>query len=122
MEDRMNKRQLKKYEQKLLEAKETLVDRVQKAEVDGRETDAESEARDLADQASSSYTKELLFSKSNSDRQFLQKIEDALERIEAGEYGQCSSCEEAIGQKRLEAVPWARLCIKCQELQEEGRL
>ena len=118
----MNKRQLQKFEQRLLEARETLVTRVQKAEVDGRETDSESEARDLADQALSSYTKELLFSKSNSDRQFLQKIEDALERIAEGEYGQCSSCEEAIGLKRLEAVPWARLCIKCQELQEQGKL
>jgi len=118
----MNKRQLKNFEEKLLEAKQTLVRRVQKAEVDGREADSESEARDLADQASSSYTKELLFSKSNSDRQFLQKIEDALELIEAGEYGKCSSCEEAIGLKRLEAVPWARLCIKCQELQEQGKL
>jgi len=118
----MNKKQLRQFEKKLLEAKETLVDRVQKAEVDGRETDAEIEARDLADQASSSYTKELLFSKSNSDRQFLQKIEDALERLENGEYGECSSCEETIGLKRLEAVPWARLCIKCQELQEKGKL
>jgi len=122
MEDRMNKKQLEQFRKKLLEAKEILVDRVQKAEVDGRQTDAESEARDLADQASSSYTKELLFSKSNSDRQFLQRIEDALERIDAGEYGVCSSCEESIGLKRLEAVPWARLCIKCQELQEQGRL
>ena len=118
----MNKKQLEQFRKKLLEAKEILVDRVQKAEVDGRQTDAESEARDLADQASSSYTKELLFSKSNSDRQFLQRIEDALERIDAGEYGVCSSCEESIGLKRLEAVPWARLCIKCQELQEQGRL
>ncbi len=118
----MNKKHLQQFRLKLLEAKQMLVDRVQKAEVDGRETDAESEARDLADQASSSYTKELLFSKSNSDRQFLQKIEDALERIEDGEYGICSSCDEAIGLKRLEAVPWARFCIKCQELQERGRL
>jgi DnaK suppressor protein len=122
MEDRMKKRQLEHFRKKLQEAKDTLIDRVQKAEVDGRETDAETEARDLADQASSSYTKELLFSKSNSDRQFLEKIEDALERIEEGQYGQCSSCEEAIGLKRLEAVPWARLCIKCQELQEQGKL
>ena len=118
----MNKRQLEQFRKRLLEAKEILIKRVQKAEVDGRETDSESEARDLADQASSSYMKELLFSKSNSDRQFLQKIEDALERIEEGGYGECSSCEQAIGLKRLEAVPWARLCIKCQELQEQGKL
>jgi DnaK suppressor protein len=122
MEDLMNKKQLQRFRNQLLGAKETLVDRVQKAETDGREADAEGEARDLADQASSSYTKELLFSKSNSDRQFLKKIEDALGRIEQGGYGECSVCEEAIGLKRLEAVPWATMCIKCQELQEQERL
>jgi DnaK suppressor protein len=118
----MNQKQRKRFEKKLLEAKATLIDRVQKAETDGREADSEGEARDLADQASSSYTKELLFSKSNSDRQFLQKIEGALERVESGEFGECENCEEAIGLKRMEAVPWARLCIKCQELQEKGEL
>ena len=79
----MNQKQRKHFEKKLLEAKQTLIVRVQKAENDGREADSEGEARDLADQASSSYTKELLFSKSNSDRQFLQKIEDAQEALSA---------------------------------------
>ena len=49
-------------------------------------------------------------------------INEALERIEDKEYGVCQNCEEPINPKRLEAVPWARYCINCQELREKGLL
>ena len=45
----------------------------------------------------------------------LRQVEDALERLELGEYGRCLGCGTAIPPKRLEAVPWARFCITCQE-------
>lgn len=45
----------------------------------------------------------------------LRLVEDALERLELGEYGRCAGCGAAIPPKRLEAVPWARFCISCQE-------
>ena len=118
----MDQEDLQQFKHKLLVAKQTVVDRVQKAEDDGREADSEGEARDLADQASSSYAKELLFRKSSSDRKFLQLIDEALDRLENGNYGECQNCDEPIGLKRIQAVPWARLCIKCQELEEQGRL
>ena len=73
---------------------------------------------DLADKASSSYTKEFMFSLSNTERRFLQSVSDALLRIENGAYGECRDCEKEIGPKRLEAVPWAELCIDCQQRQE----
>jgi DnaK suppressor protein len=122
MEDGMDQGDLQEFKDKLLEAKQAVVDRVQKAEDDGREADSEGEARDLADQASNSYAKELLFRKSSSDRKFLQLIDEALDRLESGDYGECQNCDEPIGLKRIQAVPWARLCIKCQELEEQGRL
>ena len=50
----------------------------------------------------------------------LTLIEDALQRIESGEYGLCLSCGEPIGQKRLRAIPWAECCIECQELAKAG--
>ena len=77
---------------------------------------------DLVDKASSSYTKEFMFSKSNSERRFLVTVNEALDRLEQGEFGDCLNCEEPIGRKRLEALPWARLCIDCQELEEKGKL
>ena len=49
----------------------------------------------------------------------LAKIEQALEKIEANEYGLCESCGEEIGLKRLEARPVAELCIDCKSEQEK---
>lgn len=114
----MTKKQLEKFRAQLQQARTDLIRKVQKTESYGREADAEGEARDLGDKASSSYTKELMFSMSNSDRQLLQRMDTALEKFERGDYGKCDDCGEEIGKKRLEAVPWASLCIKCAERRE----
>ena len=45
----------------------------------------------------------------------LRLIEEALDRIQSGDYGICLSCEEPIPDKRLQALPWARYCVSCQE-------
>jgi DnaK suppressor protein len=50
----------------------------------------------------------------------LRLIEAALDRIGAGDYGVCLSCEEPIPAKRLRALPWARYCVECQERIAEG--
>ena len=52
-----------------------------------------------------------------NDAKLLRAIEKALARIEAGEFGICSDCEEEIPQLRLEAVPWTRVCVPCKERQ-----
>ena len=52
------------------------------------------------------------------ERKLIKKIDDALERIESGEYGLCESCGIEIGLKRLEARPTATLCIDCKTLEE----
>ena len=94
---------------------------VTKTEQDGRTVDEDS-AQDIADRAASSYTKEFLFSQSNNDRQILQMVDGALARIREGSFGECISCGKEINAKRLEAVPWTRHCIECQEKLEQGIL
>lgn len=74
--------------------------------------------QDLADQASEGYRKEFLYSLSDSDRETLLQVEEALRRMDEGTYEECSSCGEKIPLARLKAIPWATLCINCQELQE----
>ncbi|MBU0961329.1 MAG: RNA polymerase-binding protein DksA [Proteobacteria bacterium] len=54
----------------------------------------------------------------NRERKLLAKIEAALQRIEDGEYGECASCGDLIGMKRLEARPVTTLCIECKTIQE----
>ncbi|HWP84061.1 MAG TPA: TraR/DksA family transcriptional regulator [Terriglobia bacterium] len=117
----MDKKKLEQYKKRLLDRKEQLEAIVSRAEHDGREADEEA-PNDLADKATNSYTKEFLFKKSSDDRFILSLIQEALERMEAGEYGICVACGGEMQQKRLDAVPWARHCIECQEKQEKGLL
>ncbi len=114
----MRATELKRFKTKLLEKRLELINVVQKTENYGREADNSTEAMDIADKAASSYTKEFMFSKSGSDRQLLQSVIDALDRIEEKDYGDCSNCGEPVERKRLEAVPWAALCLSCQEQAE----
>jgi len=59
---------------------------------------------------------ELVLSQPNSpDRAKLQLVDEALNRLHAGYYGSCLACERPIPAKRLQALPWARYCAKCQE-------
>lgn len=118
---RMDKRKAKTYRDKLTERRVGLVGQVQAAEAYSRERDAEA-TQDPADMAANAYTKELLMSMSTNDRQLLESIDQALDRIEAGKYGKCVHCGQPIQEKRLEAVPWARHCLTCQDLNERGLL
>ena len=120
--DHFTKKDLDQIKKALEGKKSKLLQLLQKSQSDGREIDSESEAMDIVDKASSSYTKEFMFSRSNQERLFIQAIEEALKRIEDGSFGECSNCGEIVNRKRLEAVPWAELCLACQELEEQGRL
>jgi DnaK suppressor protein len=117
----MDKRKLKSYRDRLLERREGLFRQVTEAEMSSRERDLEA-TQDPADMAANAYTKELLISMSANDRRLLALIDEALGRIETGGFGECVNCSEPVQEKRLEAVPWARFCLKCQDLQERGLL
>lgn len=49
------------------------------------------------------------------DYEKLRRIEEALDRLDSGDYGTCLSCGEPIRERRLDALPWARYCLACQE-------
>jgi DnaK suppressor protein len=118
---KMDKRKMKSYRDRLLERREGLFKQVNEAELSSRERDSEA-TQDPADMAANAYTKELLISMSANDRRLLDLIDEALVRTDTGEYGDCVNCGEPVAEKRLEAVPWARYCLKCQDLQERGLL
>jgi DnaK suppressor protein len=117
----MDKKKLDYFKKRLESRQVDLRRTVSRTEQDGRTVDEDS-AQDIADRAASSYTKEFLFHQSNNDRQLLQMVETALERIREGNFGECISCGKEINAKRLEAVPWTRHCIECQEKLEQGLL
>jgi len=119
--DVMDKKKLDVFKKRLEERQRELRQNVSRTAQDGREADLET-AQDVADRAANSYTKEFLFSQSSNERQVLQMVEGALVRIREGSFGECIACGEEINPKRLEAVPWTRHCIACQEKLEQGLL
>ena len=117
----MDKRKIETFKKRLETRQQELRRMVSRTQQDGRSAD-EDVAQDIADKAASSYNKEFLFHQSNADRQLLQMVENALARIREGNFGECISCGKEINPKRLEAVPWTRHCIECQEKLEKGIL
>jgi DnaK suppressor protein len=117
----MDKKRLEYYKKKLLNRRDELVRTITRTEEEGRQADDDPTV-DLADKAANSYTKEFLFGQTNTDRAILNMIDEALKRIRKEEYGTCANCQEEMQQKRLEAVPWAKHCITCQEKKEQGLL
>lgn len=116
----MDGKKLEYFKDRLLQKRLSLTDMVQRTEGYSREKDQN--IQDIADKAVESYTMEFNFSKSSGDRHVLQLIQEALDRIDNSSYGICVNCENKIQPKRLEAVPWTKLCIQCQELLEKGLL
>jgi len=118
---KMDQKKLKLFRERLLLKKEEILEVFQKNKTYGKEAD-EDGAQDIADKASNSYTKEFLFSLSNSERDMLQLVDRAIVRIDEKRFGMCVVCEDEMNTKRLEAVPWASHCLSCQEKQEQGLL
>jgi len=117
----MEKKRIDQFRKRLETRQHELRRLVSRNVQDGRAAD-EQAAQDIADKAANSYTKEFLFHQSHNDRQLLQLVEEALGRIREGSYGECVNCGNELNAKRLEAVPWTRYCINCQEKVEQGLL
>jgi len=73
----------------------------------------------MAELGSDNFTQELTLSLLGSENDALDQIEAAIERIEDGGYGQCEECGEKIPKSRLEAIPYAALCVRCAAQQEK---
>lgn len=108
----------KKLREQLEERRRRLVASFRRNQEANRQRGDEEGPLDLADTANELYNQEFNYSLSENDRAQLTQIDAALERLDEGEYGECEECGEEISDKRLEAVPWAILCLDCQEKKE----
>src|SRR5579872_2028060 len=70
---------------------------------------------DEGDLSQHSHEEWIFLNRNTLEMKLLREVEDALRRIESGAYGICHECEEPISGKRLDAVPWAKYCVTCQE-------
>ena len=74
----------------------------------------------LAETATATLDREIDYSLEENATHVLAAIDAALERIEQGAYGVCTRCGTPISPGRLEARPWASLCIDCKRKEERG--
>jgi DnaK suppressor protein len=72
---------------------------------------------DMADQADGNNEVHIQLKLKQTDAKILQAIEEALARLEKGNFGICRDCGEPISSARLSAIPWTRVCITCKEKQ-----
>lgn len=75
----------------------------------------------MADMATDNFDLEFTLGLASNEQNSLNLIDAALRKIKEGSYGICESCSKSITLKRLTAVPYAPLCIKCQEIEEKER-
>ncbi|MCM8774766.1 MAG: TraR/DksA family transcriptional regulator [Candidatus Omnitrophica bacterium] len=75
----------------------------------------------MADMATDNFDREFNLGLASSEQQSLNMIDAALRKIEEGNYGVCEQCSRSISPKRLIAMPFAPLCIKCQENEEKRK-
>lgn len=80
---------------------------------------AKNEIGDIYDIASSERERELTLTLGDRDRGKLPEIENALERLDDGSYGECEECDEPIAENRLRILPFTRVCVECQSKLEK---
>ena len=112
----MNQRQLKLFQRLLLARRQELLDEAERTV--GGMTDSKENFPDPTDRASLESNRNAMLRIRDRERKLINKIDDALKRIDDGSYGLCESCSGPIGLDRLKARPVTTLCIDCKSDQE----
>src|SRR2546425_5728861 len=110
----MDGKKTQKFRQRLLEEYQKLIRSINRNRLAEEEIKLEN-TEDEGDLATISHNKELLYNLHESDFARLRFIGEAIKALDRGQYGKCVHCGNDINERRLLAVPWAALCIRCQE-------
>ncbi len=124
----MEKKDLKIFKELLLRKKIELTKGIQHIENDALKTSQRDAAGDLsayslhmADMATDNYDREFSLGLADNEQKILNRIDAALDKIENNTYGTCELCEKKISKARLKVVPYAELCVPCQQKQEKKK-
>ena len=107
-----------KMELSLLELKAEIVDNLIASNNDLKEIVEGMDPKDLADIASDDIDRKMIEALGSQELSRLKLIDSALTRIKQGKYGICIKCDKRIPQKRLEAIPYALMCVECKSDEE----
>lgn len=118
----MDKQQKAKHKKKLLDLREDILKKVKNIHKDYLNKSPQNASGNLsghsfhlADLASDNFEREVLLGLAENERSMLIEIDRALRRLKDKDFGKCSDCGERIRLKRLIALPYALMCITCQE-------
>ena len=117
----MDEQFITEVKEKLMAQRERILASLDNQSVDMRNLVKPVESGDEADVASDAIDRTLLDSLGAQDAQLLKQIDGALERIRLNKYGICLGCGKEIPHARLEALPYALLCINCASAEERRR-
>jgi len=123
---KLTKKDLLYFKKLILKRKEEVLDEIKHISEDTLKKSQKDAAGDIsgytyhmADIATDTYDREFSLSLASNERKVIYEIDDAIKKIEEGTYGVCEECESLIAKTRLKALPYARLCLKCQQKLEK---
>ncbi len=126
MRKKLSKKELEYFKTLILKIKEKVLAEIEHISEDTLKKSQKDASGDIsgytyhmADVASDTYDREFSLGLVSNEREALYELDDALKRIEEGVFGICEECKSPITKTRLKAVPYARLCLKCQEIKEK---
>ena len=126
MKNKLNKKDLAEYQKLITKRKNEILDSISRISEDTLKKSQKDASGDIsgytfhmADVATDNYDREFSLGLASNDRQFLYELEDALKRIEEGTFGICEECKASLTKARLKALPYARLCLHCQQKREK---
>ena len=124
----LNKKDLERFKKILVEIRRKISGDLQHLEGDSLNTNQRDSSGDLsgysfhmADMATDNFDREFTLGLASNEQQTLNTVDNAIRKIDDGTYGTCEECSKMITMKRLAAMPHARLCIKCQEIEEKKK-
>lgn len=107
--------------QKLQEEKEQILAEL-RAQAASSKDNSRKDVGDEVDSSVDEQERELSLLLRDRDRDRLESIEEAIQRMQTGDYGYCEECGDSIPKKRLMAMPLARMCVNCQQDQERATI
>ena len=108
-----------KMKESLLESKKLILDQLMATNADFKQIVEGMESKDVVDVAADDIDRKLLETMGTQDLNRVKLIDNALARIEQGKYGLCMKCGHKIPHERLEAIPYALMCIDCKSADEK---
>jgi len=124
--NKFSKKELETFKKLILKRKDELMDALKHSLEDTLKKSPREAAGDIsgyafhmADLATDTYDREFSLDLASNERKLIYEIDEALKKIQEGQFGICEQCKSSISKTRLKAIPYTRLCLKCQEAQEK---